>query len=80
MTVPLLHTYRTAATPAVLEVEVININDNPPEFDSDNLTESLQEESAAGQLTGDTDQGLSRLREAVSLHCRDRGGRFGGYR
>ena len=40
--------YRTAAVTAVLEVEVVNINDNRPVFDRTNLTVQLAEESAPG--------------------------------
>lgn len=42
---------RTAAIPAELTVEVININDNPPIFDRSNLTVELDEESEQGIYT-----------------------------
>lgn len=41
---------RTAAVPAELTVDVININDNPPVFDRSNLTVELDEESEPGTV------------------------------
>ena len=39
---------RTASPPAVLTVEVLNINDNHPMFEQETLTVQLQEESEEG--------------------------------
>lgn len=61
---------RTAAVPAELTVDVININDNPPVFDRSNLTVQLDEESEQGTLSSSSIAAPATV-TSLCRHCGD---------